>query len=325
MLETLEWWGIVGFLLAMYPVVANDSIQTLGTFIASNSKTKWYWLWAFASFILALVLGLSFFESGVGDIASGRLQTIPFQPIQWYHALAPLGLIIITRQGIPVSTSYLILSIFSSSLVFEKIILKSVIGFGLAAVVGFLLWVIIAQWDNRTHPLPSKNEKYWRVLQWIITGFLWYTWLSHDIANVAVFHPRTLTVWQLGLVLLAFIIGLAFVFRQRGGRIQKIILEKKNTTYLRSATVIDLCYALILLVFKEVSSIPMSTTWVFIGLLSGRELALSARIPQYSFREVFPIVRKDFLRLLFGLVISVLIALMVQNIDAFILFFESFF
>ena len=35
----------VGFLLAAYSVIANDSIQTLGTFLASNkAHLKWYTL-----------------------------------------------------------------------------------------------------------------------------------------------------------------------------------------------------------------------------------------------------------------------------------------
>ena len=32
----------VGFLFAAYAAVANDSIQTLGTFIASNQDKKWW-------------------------------------------------------------------------------------------------------------------------------------------------------------------------------------------------------------------------------------------------------------------------------------------
>jgi hypothetical protein len=39
-------YGSVGFLLAAYSVIGNDSAQTLGTFISSNSnKVKWYWAW----------------------------------------------------------------------------------------------------------------------------------------------------------------------------------------------------------------------------------------------------------------------------------------
>ena len=40
---TLDFfYVVVGFLLASYSVIANDSVQTLGTWIASNSKKiKW--------------------------------------------------------------------------------------------------------------------------------------------------------------------------------------------------------------------------------------------------------------------------------------------
>ena len=31
-------WMLVGFLLAAYSVVANDSLQTLGTYLSSNRK-----------------------------------------------------------------------------------------------------------------------------------------------------------------------------------------------------------------------------------------------------------------------------------------------
>ena len=38
-------YTIIGFALAGYSVIANDSIQTLGTFIASKQKWfKWYTL-----------------------------------------------------------------------------------------------------------------------------------------------------------------------------------------------------------------------------------------------------------------------------------------
>ena len=46
----------------------------------------------------------------------------------------------------------------------------------------------------------------------------------------------------------------------------------------RSATIIDFIYGLILLIFKEWSNMPMSTTWVFLGLLAGREVALTIQV-----------------------------------------------
>ena len=39
-MEISDIYMIIGFSLAAYSVVANDSVQTLGTFIASNSEKK---------------------------------------------------------------------------------------------------------------------------------------------------------------------------------------------------------------------------------------------------------------------------------------------
>jgi len=86
------------------------------------------------------------------------------------------------------------------------------------------------------------------------------------------------------------------------------VLNKKNTRYVRSATLIDLVYAFLLLYFKEMNDIPMSTTWVFIGLLSGRELAIYHKNSDINKKTIFPILKKDFGKLMIGLVASVIIA-----------------
>ena len=50
-------------------------------------------------------------------------------------------------------------------------------------------------------------------------------------------------------------------------RIQKVVLDKTGTRYARSATIINVIYAAVLYYFKELNDLPMSTTWVFVGLL----------------------------------------------------------
>ena len=300
----------VGFAVAAYSVVGNDSIQTLGTYIASNQTVKWYYQWAFASSILVAVVLYSFFAYG-GDISFGRLEKIPFQEVQWFHLAAPLALFVLTRMGIPVSTSLLVLSAFTSSVVFSSILMKSAFGYGLAAIVAYLLWYAIYTWDNKNNPVAPEREKYWRIGQWLSTAFLWGTWLAHDVANISVFLPRKMDIPTLIFILCIFVGGLGYMLYRRGG--QHIVLEKSNTNYLRSATLIDLCYAFVLLFFIELNSIPMSTTWVFLGLLSGRELAIATRTVDYKFKNVFPIVGKDILRLLFGLAVSIAVALLVQQ------------
>ena len=58
----------------------------------------------------------------------------------------------------------------------------------------------------------------------------------------------------------------------------------------------------------------MSTTWVFIGLLCGRELAISTIMQDYKFKYVFPIIAKDFIKMLVGLLASIGIVLIIHYI-----------
>ena len=57
-------WMILGFTLACYAVVGNDSIQTLGTFLASNRKKSWWILWAYLGSILSIVLVYGWYTDG---------------------------------------------------------------------------------------------------------------------------------------------------------------------------------------------------------------------------------------------------------------------
>ena len=116
-------FGTVGFILSAYAVIANDSAQTLGTFIASNKDSKWYWQWIVMVIVMVATLTYGYIS---GDIAHGRLNAISFPEVfEWYHLAAPTLLLILTRYGIPVSTTILTLSVFSSGVVLEKILLKS--------------------------------------------------------------------------------------------------------------------------------------------------------------------------------------------------------
>jgi hypothetical protein len=104
------------------------------------------------------------------------------------------------------------------------------------------------------------------------------------------------------------------MFREGGGKIQKIVLEKHNTRYVRSATIIDFVYWLILFFFKELNDIPMSTTWVFVGLLCGRELAMATMTGKEKFKSVFPLVGRDFFKMMIGLGASVGVVLAIHYV-----------
>ena len=313
-MELVTLWMFVGFLFAAYSVIANDSVQTLGTWIASNNERfNWKVMWGAASAVLLYTLWYGWYTNG-GDISYGRLNKIPFQDIQWYHAAAPGLLLILTRLGVPVSTSFLVLSAFASTFVLEKMLMKSMMGYAVAAVAAYAIWIGVTKFLDEAKPVKEEHKRYWRIGQWITTGFLWFTWLSHDMANIAVFLPRQIPVDLMVGISFVFIAGLWWMFREGGGKIQQIVLEKHNTRYVRSATIIDGVYWLILFFFKELNDIPMSTTWVFVGLLCGRELAMATMTGKEKFKVVFPLIGKDFLKMMVGLAASVGVVLSIHYI-----------
>lgn len=396
---------ITGFVLASYSVVGNDVIQTLGTFISSNSKRKWHVLWLYIGGIFLAVATYAWFQLQ-GDIAYGRLDKIPFpKDYYWWLALPPVILVIITRFGIPVSTTFLILSVFSSKNI-QSMVEKSLLGYITAFVVALVLYFFISKrlekyFMSTSHkyqefsktssnavflkalfnfivviglgigivkllehyqliqnifgaeayktyrlfvfknviaalvvvPIyfllyrqglnanPKDSEEYtsnsWMIAQWISTGFLWSQWIIQDMANIFVYLPRHGSLSAFGYwSAIALLVGLlGFILYQRGGGIQKIVTTKTNTFDIRSATIIDFTYGIVLFIFKEYSKIPMSTTWVFVGLLAGRELAITyqlARQEAGSFRAVFTVVLKDLGKIFLGLVVSLLLVLLIS-------------
>lgn len=312
---------IIGFALAAYSIVANDAIQTLGTFLSSNAHRPWWVLWMFTMGILVVTMTYGFIMNG-GDVSYGRLEKFP--PVEavefsWVYLLAPVFILIVTRFGIPVSTTFLVLTVFTVTNL-EKMLTKSILGYLVAFAVGFLLYrfvvaVLEMKFIKSSDEVTPSNK--WVVAQWISTGFLWSQWLIQDLANVFIYAPsaglnadgvRTVSPeWFVGAIIL-FLILHAHTFAERGGEIQKIVTSKTNTADIRSATIVDFTYGMILLVFKSWSSIPMSTTWVFLGLLAGREFAIAYVSQLRKPKEVAKVVSSDIGKASIGLAVSLVLA-----------------
>ena len=268
-LELIIGWA--GFLLAIYSVMGNDApAQVLGTLIASHPNKRWI-LWLGSATLLVAALCYSWVNYG-GGIAFDRLEKIPYTPMQWYYLLGPVGLLVITRCGVPVSTSFMMLAMFSAGIVLEQIIIKSMVGYGLAFVLAMGIWLAAARFAQ---PAGEANLKIWRPLQYLSTGTLWWFWLSHDLANIAVFLPRQIALGELIFICVISVAALGLIFRESGGKVHKFVFKGERDMDIRTATFIDAVYALLLFVFKEMNNLPMSTTWVFVGLMGGRELAMA--------------------------------------------------
>lgn len=303
---------IVGFLFAAYPVVANDSIQTIGTFIASNRDVDWWKKWLFIGGIFVVTVLVSWFLYD-GDVSYERLSSKGFNEtptaFAYLQLAAPIILMMLTRLRIPVSTSLLILTAFATEAsAIEKVVAKSLNGYIYAFIGAAILWAILTPVLEKAFTKPPS--KYWRPVQWITTGVLWSFWWQQDAANIAIYLPRQLSIWYLLLFLGVIFFGIGALMKMGGEKIQKIVDEKTDIVDVRSATIIDALYAGILWYFKIKSKIPMSTTWVFLGLLGGRELMIairSKRKEDKSIKAALKVIAVDGGSALFGLIVSLII------------------
>ena len=144
-------YTIIGFFLAGWACTSNDSIQVLGVFLESKIKWfPWYTLAASASAVMIVTLTYGWWAYD-GDISYGRLTKIPQVPIEWYHIVSPAILLLLTRIGVPVSTTFLVLSTFASTTVIELMLIKSVAGYGVAAIVAYICWVGISKFINEKY------------------------------------------------------------------------------------------------------------------------------------------------------------------------------
>jgi hypothetical protein len=312
--QVAMWFG---FAFAAYAAVANDSIQSLGTYIESNKNKKWWILWLFTGSILLVTISFSYFYFD-GDVTYQRLSddqgntAFPLpSTFSYFQLIAPVVLLVITRLKMPVSTTFLLLSVFSdSSEGIVAMVSKSVSGYFIAFILSGLIWYsgyeLIRKYFKK-----RKHHFSWTVVQWIVSGALWSVWLMQDGANIAVFLPRRLDFLQFLIFTLTIFFGMAILFYLRGDRIQEVVSEKVRIADVRAATLIDFTYVLLLFYKLVVSTIPMSTTWVFLGTIGGRELAISfARQKSGSKHrtKAFRIIGKDLLYAIIGLIISIALA-----------------
>lgn len=321
-IQLIMW---AGFILASLSVIGNDVIQTLGTFLSSNNHRKWWVLTLYAGTILTAVLIYGWIVNN-GDVSYGRLlgdggfenpkykSPLDIDDFGWPYLLPPLILFIITRLGIPVSTSFMILTFFNEKNLYDMVA-KSMSGYLVAFIFSIILFLIIGKSVEKKwidHPLAENKKKWWTLAQWASTGLLWSQWLIQDFANIYVYLPREVSVTSLVITLIIFWVMLGYIFMNKGGAIQSIVTAKTNVQDIRSATIIDLTFAVLLFFFKELNNIPMSTTWVFLGLLAGREIGIKYFVYGSVGQDTLKDLGRDLLKIFFGLLVSVVLVFVVK-------------
>lgn len=96
-------------------------------------------------------------------------------------------------------------------------------------------------------------------------------------------------------------------YKNRGGKIKEIVNQKVNTRNIRSATIIDLCNGLVLYLYANFNAIPMNTTWVFVGILAGREIAINYLLNKHTLKNSYKLIAKEFTKVNIGLAVSIFV------------------
>ena len=314
---------IIGFLLAGFSVVSNDSLQTLGTYISSNrQRTPKCVQMFYVCGITIIVLFLGWYLHQ-GEPAWGRLESFPMpESFTWAYIIPPIAVLALTAWGAPVSTSFLVLSSFVPENI-GRLLGTSISGYVMAFFLGFAAWGLgiwlLERWIFRRNQDSQDISKIWFAIQWFSTGFLWSMWLVQDMANIFVYLPRNLNLISMSVCTLTLCVGLCILIVIGGGPIQGVLRSKTNTSDLRSATLIDFMFGLCLLYKAFLISFPLSTTWVFLGLLAGRELALRIReleqktvFTNQTYGSLSSVIGSDFGKASVGLIVSLVIALGIQ-------------
>ncbi|MEO1714717.1 MAG: hypothetical protein AAFU60_15405 [Bacteroidota bacterium] len=232
-------------------------------------------------------------------------------------------LTLFSLSDIPTDLNSMITSVFDTDQKLGGMIQKSLMGYLIAFSSGMLIYLAVTRFSEKyfiDNPITSQGQIIWTVLQWFSTGFLWFQWLTQDLANIYIYlrGGQELTPFGFAISLLILLGLLAYIFYNRGGAVQDVVRQKTNTADIRSATIIDFIYGIILYVFKYDyfglwgAKIPMSTTWVFIGLLAGREIGLRINLERKVSRTVLGMVFRDLGKILLGLVVSVILVFIIK-------------
>ena len=303
----------VGFLLAGYAAVANDSIQTIGTFIASNKDQAWWKLWLFIEGIFLLTVVWSWVQFD-GDVTYQRLAAKGFGHcrVRLLTVAAPVFLIILTQLKMP-SRPHSCSVQFRDQGVRDRQGADEVLhGLRAAFVIAMVVWLSLTKtferWFTGEAAPAGGSPSGWPPGCCGACGSSRMRRTSRCTCPVS-------NVVELAAFAGVIFIGLGILFRMGGERIQQIVEEKSDVFDLRPATIIALVYAVILFYFKIHSKVPMSTTWVFLGLLGGRELAMTLRgSGERSVGAAVKMMTRDAALAATGLAVSLILACAVNDV-----------
>lgn len=299
--------------MIMYNVIANNFVQTIGTFVSSSKNISKINIFLYLT-VVFIVNVLFAWKSYDGRIHRGFLEGIEYKDaISYSVLLVPIILNLLTSFRIPISTTFLTIPLFSKSNNLTNIISKAFSGYFVSFLISFVIWNLIYE-KFKKHLKSNNNDKFWKVVQYISIGVLWYSWLSTCMSSFLVFLPRKFNIRHLILFLFIGILLLIVIMKDGIGNMEEIVEEKSDVKNLRSSVIFNITYSILLLVFKFNDRINVTTTWLFLGLLDGRELSITnSKATAMSGNSYKACLKKIFKDLYLG-IIGILVSLVFSSI-----------
>jgi hypothetical protein len=100
---------------------------------------------------------------------------------------------------------------------------------------------------------------------------------------------------------------LASVLSNKSNKMQEILSSKKNANNLKINVLINLLFSAILFIFKIISNISIATTFVFLGILAGKEVAIAfseSDIFGKTYKKTILTVLRDINKCILGVCVS---------------------
>lgn len=262
------------FMLAItcYTLIANNYIQSIGTFIINNKiKFKSNLIFITLSFTLSTLISWLIFD---GNIDYNLLNNIEYKKnLAIAMIFIPLLLNVFTKYGIPVSATFLVIPLFSDSNTLNTMLIKTTTSYFLAFMVSFFIWNFIKKHFNHLMKMDAKPNLFWNIMEYVTTSLVWIAWNMLNICVFVVFVDRKFNIYELIAVSLIVLVVLYIIMTGNNKQIEEIINEKNETENKKSIAVFNLVFALILIYIEFFSNVPLTTTWVFLGLLAGKDLS----------------------------------------------------
>jgi hypothetical protein len=246
------------------------------------------------------------------------LDNVTPRQINKYYLIAPLILLFLTHMGIPTSSTFLMLSVFLGRHDIFNMLTKTAASYFMSfAVSAYILSIILRR--HRKYLLNTVPEdKYaglWNFLQIISTILLVINWLCFSVSNITVFLPRKLDPHDFLLFMFILLFTLASVLSNRGNRMQEILSSKKNANNVKVNVLINVLFSAVLFIFKVVNNVSIATTFVFLGILAGKEVAIvfSERdILGRTYKKTVLNILKDINKCILGVCISLVFVVLIN-------------